>query len=379
VLLCNSIVRSSLLVVVAVASACSEVDVDLLGQIASPCDLGAVNTWIDVTPPVEAIAPDPGVRGLVMDPLDASVLYTTTHGQGIWRSPDCGASWEHMNTGINGTTIDDAAPIGFDMDRFAPDTLYVAPRFGGNSIFWSTTAGVHWDNIIPDEVAMMIIDGDRADISKIAVDPFAPHHLIASSHQPWRDRGEDSGILEGRLVNDAWQWTAHPPAPGMGTSQYVTFLDERTWLVVSSYIPTGEGTWITRDAGATFEKVDDAEAASGWQLHRSSDGTMYRPYQQGLLRSSDGGATWVDVFVGTGLGGSQAIVGDGTTLWVSSSVPDGDSAPRMYSAPEFPGDRGWAVIGDPSPYSVQSFVRDEIRDVLYSFNAFEGIRRKRLR
>ncbi len=375
-IICEAIVRS--VVVLLVTCACSDVEVDLLGQIASPCELGAKDTWIDVTPPVQAIPPDPAVRGLVMDPHDASVLYATTHAQGVWRSRDCGASWEHMNTGINGPILEDATPIGFEIDQFVPDTLYIAPRFGGNSIWWSTTAGVHWDNIVPDEVAMQIIDGDRADIAKIAVNPRAPHHILASSMVPWRDAGPDSGILEGRLTGDVWQWTLHPPAPGMGTAQYITFLDERTWLLVSPYIPTGEGTWITRDAGATFTKVDDAEAASGWQLHRSADGTLYRPYQQGLLRSTDG-VTWVDVFAGLGLGGAQAIIGDGTTLWVSSSVPDGDVAPRLFSAPEVPGDRGWTVVGEPSPHSVQLFVRDSIRDVIYAFNAFDGIRRMRLR
>lgn len=84
-------------------------------------------------------------------------------------------------------------------------------------------------------------------------------------------------MLEGRLVGDEWQWTVHPPAVGMGLAQYIEFIDSRTWMLVSSFIPTGEGTWITRDAGASFQRLDDAEAASGWQLYRSPDGTMYRP------------------------------------------------------------------------------------------------------
>ncbi|MGE0397649.1 MAG: hypothetical protein AB7T06_13090 [Kofleriaceae bacterium] len=363
-------------VVLLVCSACSAVDVDLLGPIASPCALDEVGVWSDVTPPVEAIAPDPGVRGIALDPFDVSVLYAATHGQGVWRTRDCGATWEHMNTGINGPIIEGALPIDIDVDRFAPDTLYMTPRFGGNSVWWSTTAGVHWENIIPEATAMQIMNVDVADLSKIAVDPYRPHHLLVTSMVPWAGFGGDSGVLEGLLVGDEWQWTVHPPAAGMGTAQYIELLDERTWLLVSSYIPTGEGTWITRDAGATFVRVDDGEAASGWQLHRSADGTLYRPYQQGLLRSTDG-ETWVDVFAGLGLGGAQAVIGDGETLWVSSSVPDGDTAPRMFSAPETPGDRGWAVVGDPSSTSVQLFVRDSLRDVLYAFNGYAGIRRMR--
>lgn len=366
-------------VVLLVASGCTELDVDLLGQIASPCDLGAKDTWIDVTPPVQVVDPDPGVRGLVIDPFDASMLYASTHQQGIWRSRDCGVSWEHMNTGINGPVIEGAATLDMDMDRFVPDTIYLTPRFGGNSVWWSTTAGVHWENIIPKSIAMEIMGVDLADMSKLAVDPDEPHHVIATSMVGWNAYNGDSGVLEGRLVGDEWQWTVHPPAPGMGVAQYIDFLDSRTWLLVSPYIPTGEGTWITRDAGATFTKIDDGEAASGFQLYRSADGTLYRPYQQGLMRSTDNAETWTDVYAGLGLGGAQAIIGNGETLWVSSSIPDGDSAPRLFSAPEDPGDRDWAITGEPSSTSVQLWARDSIRDVLYSFNAYDGIHRMRLR
>lgn len=360
--------------------ACGAIDTDLLGQTASPCELGEAGAWIDVGPPeVLPMGADPGVRGIVMDPFDASVLYAATHQQGVWRTRDCGASWEHVNTGINGPVIEAALPIAIEIDPFVPDTIYLTPRFGGGSIFWSTNAGVHWNNIIPDEIAMEIMGVDRADLSKVVADPTRPHHLVASSMVPWTGYGEDAGLLEGRLVGDAWQWTVHPPAPGMGTAQYIAVLDERTWLLVSPYIPTGNGTWITRDAGATFTRVDDGEAASGWQLHRSADGTLYRPFQQGLMRSTDGGETWTDVFAGLGLGGAQAIIGDGETLWVSSSVPDGDATQRLFSAPETPGDRGWAIVGDPAENSVQTFVLDSIRGVLYAYSPYDGIHRMRLR
>lgn len=372
---CTTIVRS--VVVLLVTCACSDVDVDLLGQTASPCDLGAANTWLDVSPPVTPMGNNPGVRGIVMDPFDASVLYASTHQRGVWRTGDCGATWEHVNTGINGPLIESAEPLDLAIDPFVPDTLYISPRFGGNSVFASTNAGVHWDNIIPDEIAMQIMGTDRADISRLAVDPTAPAHVLATSMAAWTGNGGDAGVLEGRRVDGTWQWTVHPPAPGMGIAQYITFVDARTWLLVSPYVPTGEGTWITRDAGATFVRVDDAEAASGWQLHRSPDGTLYRPFQNGLLRSTDG-ETWVDVFAGLGLGGTQVIIGDGTTLWASSSVPDGDSVPRLFTAPEAPGDRGWQVTGEPSAHSVQRFLRDSVRGVLYAFSGHDGIRRMRV-
>ncbi|HEY4181415.1 MAG TPA: hypothetical protein VGM90_31430 [Kofleriaceae bacterium] len=367
-------------VVLLVCVGCNAVDVDLLAQTASPCDLGEVGAAVDVTPPdVVAMAPDPGVRGLVMDPFDASVFYASTHEQGVWRTANCGATWEHTNNGINAPAIENSEPIDFAIDPVVPDTLYISPRFGGNSIWWSTNAGVSWDNIVPTDVAMQVIDGDRPDVAFIGVDPAKAHHIFATSMVAWRNAGSDSGVLEGELVDDTWQWKVHAPAVGMGVMQYIQVLDAKTWLLTSNRTPVGEGTWVTHDGGVSFQRVDDAEAASAWQFYQSPDGTMYRPYQDGLLRSGDGGATWVDVFAGLGLGGTEAIIGDGTTLYASSSIPDGDSAKRLFTAPETPGDRGWVPLGEPTTGSVWKFLRDGKRDVLYTLNPFQGIERQRMR
>lgn len=363
----------------AALSACTAVDDDLLGPHAGPCDLGEAGAWIDVTPPVVAVGADPGVRVIAMDPFDPSVIYAATHGQGIWRSADCGASWTHTNTGINGPVIENALTIGMALDPFVPDTIYLTPRFGGGSVWASYNAGVHWENLIPPGVAMPLYDSDVADLSHVYALRDQPHHLLVSSMVSWVGETENAGLIEGLRVGDTWQWTAHRPPPGMGVQQSIDVLDDGTWMLVSSYVPLGEGTWISRDAGATFTKLDDRESSGWWQLHRSPDGTLYRPAYDGLLRSTDGGATWTDVFVGLGFGGSQAVTSDGSNLLVSSAVPDGDTGVRLYTAPEVPGDRAWTTTGPESTHSVQRFLRDPLRPVLYAFNGYTGIQRVRLR
>lgn len=363
----------------AALSACTAVDDDLLGPHASPCDLGEPGAWIDITPPVVPMGVDPGVRAIAMDPFDPSVIYAATHGQGIWRSADCGASWVHTNTGINGPVIENALTIDLALDPFVPDTVYVTPRFGGGSVWVSYNAGVHWENLIPADVAMPLYASDLADLSHVYTLRDQPHHLLVSSMVAWVGETENAGLLEGLKVGDAWHWTVHPPAPAMGVQQSMDVLDDGTWMITSSYVPAGEGTWISRDHGATFTKLDDRESAGRAALHRSPDGTLYRPAYDGLLRSTDGGATWTDVFVGLGFGGSQAVTSDGANLLVSSAVPDGPETLRLYTAPERPGDRGWSMTGAPSDHSVQRFLRDPTRGVLYAFNGFTGIQRIRLR
>lgn len=356
-------------------AACTAVDDDLLGPIASPCALGEPGVSDDITPPeVTSIDNNPGVRGLEIDPFDRSVLYVSTYQQGVWRTADCGASWTHTNTGINAPLIEGSIPDGLALDPFVPDTLYIGARFGGQSLWTSDNAGVHWTKILPEDVAMPLWNGD-ADIARIATLPDDAHHLIATSMAAWSGFGGDSGVIEGRLDGDTWQWTAHSPMAGMGVAQALGVLDARTWLVVSNDF-TNSGGWITRDAGASFAQVDDYPVVGdGFQLYRAADGTLYRPANSGFLRSTDGGATWVDVFAGLGLGGTRSVIGDGTTLYASSSIPDGDSVVRLFSAPEQPGDRNWMPVGDPTTHSITRFIRDELRGVLYTLTGDGTVRR----
>ena len=373
-----------LLLVALGTSACSSVDVDLLGQRASPCDLGdEVGTWQAITPPEIQYGADPGVTSIVMDPYDASVLYAGTNHQGVWRTADCGATWTRTNTGINGPILEGGSVWKLALDRVAPDTLYTDPRYTGNGLWWSTNAGVHWEMILPNEVGAMVTEAGYADVAWISVDPGAPHHVIATSIQPWIGTDGASGVYEGRYDEGAqtWRWTIHPPAPGMGTSQVITMLDARTWILSSPWVPSGEGTWRTIDAGASFQKVDDAEGSvPGTQLYESPTGTLFLTSQSGLLRSTDRGASWTDVFVGLSIGGTQAVTGDGDQLLVSTNVPDTSPRNRLYAAPENPGDRAFAPFRDlQTTFNADGFVRDTLRDVIYTHDDFTGVYRMRLR
>jgi len=367
-------VLRALVVCVSACVACTAVHDDLLAPIASPCALGAPGVSETITPPeVATIDGNAGVRELVLDPFDRSVLYASTYQQGVWRTADCGASWTHTNTGINAPMIENSAPLGFALDRFTPDTLYIGARYGGQSLWTSESAGVHWTKILPEEIAQPLWNGD-ADIARIATLPDEPHHLVMTSVGGWTGFAGDSGVFEGRLDGDTWQWVAHPPMAGMGTQQELAVIDARTWLLVSDVIPGA--AWITRDAGSTFAHLDDDEAVGdGFGLYRGVDGTLYRPAHAGLLRSTDDGATWTDVFAGLALGGTRSVIGDGTTLYASSSIPDGDAAIRLFSAPEQPGDRDWMPVGDPTTHSITRFVRDELRGVLYTLTG-DGIVRR---
>jgi hypothetical protein len=301
----------------------------------------------------------------------------------VWRTADCGATWSRTNTGINGPILQAGVVWKLALDSIVPETLYTNPRFSGNGLWWSTNAGVHWESILPPDVGAMVTEVGYADVAWIAVDPHAAHHVIATSIQPWIGTGGDSGVFEGRYDEGAqvWSWTIHPPAPGMGSSQVVSMIDRDTWILSSPWVPSGEGTWRTADGGASFQRVDDGEGSlSGTQLYQSPTGTLFLTTEDGLLRSTDRGASWTDVFVGLSIGGTQAVTGDGVELLVGTNIPDTTPRTRLYAAPEDPGDRAFAPYRDlQTTFNAAGFVRDELRDVLYTHDDFSGVYRMRLR
>jgi len=361
-------------------AACNDVDRDLLVAEPSPCTFtGAIGEWVDITPPELLFGgTDPTVRDLAMDPYDPSILYAGSHAQGLWKTSDCGASWVHVNTGINRVAIDNAVLISVAPDATTPDTVYASPWFSANNIWWSTNGGVHWEEILPESESRAIT-GSVADVWQIAVDPFAPHHLIASTSTAWLGANGDAGILEGRYLAGVWQWTAHPPAPGMGTQQRIGFVDASTWLVTSPSDPSGEGGWRSTNGGETFERIGTSESAQTWQWYRSRDGTLYQTGRNGLYRSADNGATWIDVFAGLDLPGTQAIIGDGERLYASLTLPNPDVRVRMVTAPEVPGDREWGPIGDASSFSFDKLLRDPQRNMMYAFNGYHGVFRMQMK
>jgi hypothetical protein len=357
-------------------AACSDVERDLLAREPSPCSIdGAIGEWVNVSPPElvygGTVRP---LMDLAMDPYDPSVLYAGTQALGLWKTGDCGASWVHIDTGINRVTIDNGQLISVELDRAVPDTIYASTWFSGATVFWSTNGGVHWEELFP--IAMMQALGGGSSW-KIAVDPVAAHHIIATTVSAWTGTNGDSGIIEGRYVAGAWQWTIHPPVPGLGTQQWIGFVDPSTWLVTS--MSSGQGSWITTDGGQTFEHVDPNQTAGDWQWYGSRDGTLYQTGLYGLLRSTDHGATWIDVFEGLDLSGTQAMIGDGEHLYAALAVPNDGVLPRLYTAPEVPGDRDWQPLGGTSTFSFDKFLRDPQRDVMYAFNGYQGVFRMRLR
>src|ERR1700722_961365 len=116
--------------------------------------LPASGTWQPITPPQ---VPLPGNRGtcvygienVVVDPVNLGTVYVGSCQYGIYKSTDCGSTWTHVNTGMNGSILDNSRQWTFIIDPTNPQVLYTNAGYNvvdGNQsgAFKSTNGGVDW-------------------------------------------------------------------------------------------------------------------------------------------------------------------------------------------------------------------------------------------
>src|SRR5450432_616987 len=112
-----------------------------------------VGQWENITPLPNGIVP-------MSSTIDATgTLWVGAYARsstfpssgGIFKSTDCGASWVHVNTGVNGPEIDRSAiwSMAIDLDAGAEPVLYVIGMTGPNGLLKSTNGGVDWVQRFP--------------------------------------------------------------------------------------------------------------------------------------------------------------------------------------------------------------------------------------
>ncbi|MEM9300643.1 MAG: YCF48-related protein [Pseudomonadota bacterium] len=185
------------------------------------------------------------VSTLAVRPGSSDVVFGASR-LGVFRSDDGGVTWAPSRTGLELQT----GGQGLAFDPQDPDRMYIGTLRGP---FASRDGGTTW---------LPINEQLRAEVVNVAVDPTDPDHLLASV-----------GF--------------RPP------NYFESFDRGETWQQISLGVDDSRGG--TRFI--FFHPTDPMILFAGVQ----SFGQGY----QGLLRSIDGGATWLDA--GTELGGAPAL------------------------------------------------------------------------
>jgi photosystem II stability/assembly factor-like uncharacterized protein len=304
-----------------------------------------------------------GARMVAFDPSDDSKAYAGNSG-GFYKSTDGGQSWSGFS-GVNGRRFDFsfdpvssscwsgwgedfAAVFACDAGSLSPPSLLgvTALHFGASAFFGGTNRGIFKTS--PDFSSWLQPDPTNALFIN-SIDSGSDQHVYA---------GSDGGLL--RSTDFGSSWTKHDIGPG--AEAYIVAGDaasSRTY-----YAGTWGGLFKTTNDGQSWEPLASAfgSRAIGDLTSGSVPGTLFVvPYRIGLLRSTDGGATWSSDMPGLPDPGSASNV-------AASHVNGGSVWALTYSGFYSSTDAGatWTQHAlPPFQYTIESFSADPYSDALY--------------
>jgi photosystem II stability/assembly factor-like uncharacterized protein len=255
---------------------------------------------------------------VAIDPSNTSTIYagtgeytTSSGGDGLFRSLDAGGTWSRIAT---------TAQVGSNISRVAVDPS------DSQRIFVSGNAGL-----------ARTIDGGGSwsfrvsgSCSDLAINPANPQIVYAARHSDGVYRSLDGGAtfakLTGGLPSSGMRRIVLAIAPGNPAVLYAAFADAFSGLLGLYKTVDGGVLWMQLTATPNFPSpqswydmclaVDPASENNVWA------GGVFPSYAvAGVIKSTNGGASWTDVTVGS-LGGqvhpdiqTLAFGGDGV-VWV---------------------------------------------------------------
>jgi hypothetical protein len=257
--------------------------------------LPAAGVWENITPVGTAAEAVNGTVGaaIVVDPFEPSRVWLGTGGENdeIWRSDDCGASWNRVNTGPgsvgDGMTfggVGDGAQWSMMVDPVEPNVLYAVSGYGAQSLWKSTDGGVSWTDVLlgTDYDA----HADYRFVNNVSLDPADHLHLVVATHGACSAPYAPNCMAETHDGGATWRTFVAPRAWEEGGGIVVVSGD--TWLWC------GGAALVTRDAGATWS---DSNLAGGGgceaeytirPLVPAANGRYYVGSRDGVIRSDDG-------------------------------------------------------------------------------------------
>ncbi len=320
-----------------------------------------------------------GYNTVVVDQANPSVVFVGTNYQGIYKSANSGSTWVKIDTGTGSNMVDGGRIWSLVIDPFNHNTLYAASGYGFGGPLKSTDGGVSWTNTFPSSNPVEQQIGTN-DIYNVSVDPYTPNHLLAAFHYYWLPGASDTGVIES--TDGGVTWIRHNPAGGWGNGNSVWFLNNSTtWLLGSQ----NAGFWRTTNSGSTWNQVSSNNIGHGGvnSLYRETSGVFYTAFWNGVLKSTDNGATWTNISSGLPYAWFETVIGDGANLYTAPSFPTGgdygSAHGPWYTVPISGGN--WTAYNAQQTCDTSNSVcngpvmmaRDSTNNILYSVNWLGGL------
>ncbi len=264
------------------------------------------------------------VVDVAIDAANPDTLYAATGAGGVWRSDDGGQHWI-----LPGSEMVSRPLVWIEVDPTTPSTIWAGIDNPGNAGLWrSIDRGKNWAPVRPDK-SSFILDQPMAFAPSNPAIIYTPstnlHYRSADGGKTW-----ESFRVPGQ---DAYAFAIDPKNPkiiyagGRGTEHNMSRSSDggKTWKPVGEglpdrsinlvkipreqpstiYVTTGFGQiYKSEDAGGSWKELDlglqGTEKLFSLDLDPHDPLALFAGTENGLRRSTDGGATWSTV--GGGLG-----------------------------------------------------------------------------
>ncbi len=276
---------------------------------------------------------------LAYDPSNSTIIYAATNSTGVYRSIDSGATWSPWNSGLLAV-----ANYSLGQGSVAPQTLFASS--GSTGVFQTSDGGANWSEFGSYNTTYSSNSAYISSSSDISVDPNNQNNIFISNWQ--------SGVHH--TIDGGTTWTTEEfDTPSVGTYSFSVIFDNKNidvlyadvlkssvgrliyksvnnglnWFNSSTGLPstlTGELVidpintnvlYIANYGNLTTASIyKSINAGSSWisltksfygiesiEINPSNTNELYVGTFDSILKSTDGGATWVKVFPKLGVRG----------------------------------------------------------------------------
>src|SRR6185312_4775335 len=246
-----------------------------------------------------------GLVEVAVDPVDEGVVYAGGINTGMYKSTDGGAHWNQINAGIITGSVTHAWVVSVVVDPVTPAVLYAivntstAGSTGSTSLYKSTDNGATW-------IAQLGLGTILA--GEVAIDPADHTHLLACFSKTAAQSTDSGATWNSVSITDT------------GTDMQVCAFDPSD----SSHILIGSVTSLFVSSGGGAFAADPnvpANRVNGIAFDPVTPSNIYvGSLAWGVLKSSDGGATWSQSTTGIpDLGADRVLEGSDGILYMSTT------------------------------------------------------------
>jgi photosystem II stability/assembly factor-like uncharacterized protein len=275
--------------------------------------------------PWEKTAGPPGLTVNVIYKTN-NIVYAGTDTQGVYKSIDNGLSWIAANKGIERTSIKDMIASG-------PNLLASVAGRGGCTlnIFKSTDGGANWiptsglsQNVVISfatkgsfvYATFYNADPNHSGISRSSDNGDTWQEIAAPVHNGGKMIVSDNAIIVAadnliwRSLDDGVSWNAVEQFALSGINSFAR--------AGTKLFATGTTVlWTSLDNGGSWTKSVFPDGAVSLSANGS---TIYLGSSSKVFKSTDLGATWIDVSAGLGHGSIVSLLYDGSILFAGATA-----------------------------------------------------------